>query len=192
MKKHSNSGVITLEACVVVVSFLILMLLLSSLFLIFMAQNITSHVVLQATQSLATEVYSIDKLLLESSADATNVGDFLGDLIRDLSNVDTDAREDKTNFNFEAKWYEQDDVSEAVKSRFVGYLNGGNEEEASSFLKNLNIVNGLDGLDFSGSYVENDTLYVNLKYEMEYDFQPANMENIKVEQTACSKLWKTK
>jgi len=84
------------------------------------------------------------------------------------------------------------DVSEAVKSRFVGYLNGGNEEEASSFLKNLNIVNGLDGLDFSGSYVENDTLYVNLKYEMEYDFQPANMENIKVEQTACSKLWKTK
>ena len=157
-----------------------------------MAQNITSHVVLQATQSLATEVYSIDKLLLESSADATNVGDFLGDLIRDLSNVDTDAREDKTNFNFEAKWYEQDDVSEAVKSRFVGYLNGGNEEEASSFLKNLNIVNGLDGLDFSGSYVENDTLYVNLKYEMEYDFQPANMENIKVEQTACSKLWKTK
>lgn len=192
MKKHSNSGVITLEACVVVVSFLILMLLLSSLFLIFMAQNITSHVALQATQSLATEVYSIDKLLLESSADATNVGDFLGDLIRDLSNVDTDAREDKTNFNFEAKWYEQDDVSEAVKSRFVGYLNGGNEEEASSFLKNLNIVNGLDGLDFSGSYVENDTLYVNLKYEMEYDFQPANMENIKVEQTACSKLWKTK
>ena len=76
---------------------------------------------------------------------------------------------------------------EGLKSR-LGF--GGDEEEADEMLTRMNVVNGLDGLDFSGSYVANNTLYIVLKYQLEYDFNIWDLGTVDVEQKTCSRLWK--
>lgn len=187
MKKKNDKGVITLEACVAVLSFMILMLLLSSLFVMFMAQNVTSHAILQTSQSLSMDVYSIERLTVDSDS-IGSVGDYLGQFVTSLFG----SPDDNPSFVTNCKWYEgeKEEIAEVVKTRFVGYLTGGDETEADEFLERMNIVDGLDGLDFTGSYVENDTLYIVLKYKLEYDFNMWNAGAVEVEQTTCSKLWK--
>lgn len=193
MKKHSDSGVITLEACVSVLSFLILMLFLTSLFVMFMAQNVTGHVVLQTAQSLSLDVYRTNTLIREEGKIVS-----LGDALTEFITTNVGSSEDSPYFITDAYWYqnkEGDDpepeiVAEVVKTRFLGYLSGGDEDEADALLKGMNVVNGLDGLDFSGCYVAGGDLYVVVKYELEYDFNLWNVKPMEVEQTACSKLWK--
>lgn len=187
IKVKTERGVITLEACVTVLSFLILMLLLSSLFVMFMAQNVTSHAILQTSQSLSMDAYSIEKLTVDSSA-VGSVGDYLGQFVTSLFG----SSEKNPSFTSDDKWYDggQEKVAEAIKTRFVGYISGGDEEKANQLLERMNIVDGLDGIDFSKSYVENDTLYITIKYYLEYDFNIWNVGSVEVEQTTCSKLWK--
>lgn len=187
MDKNNQRGAITLEACVSVLAFVLLMLMLSSLFIMFMAQNVTAHVTLQTAQSLSMEAYSIEKLRQEDGELGT-VGGHLTDFITGLFGTP----ENKPGFVMDYKWYdaEEKDVPQAVKTRFVGYLSGGDQEEADRILKQLNVVEGLEGLDFSGSKVQDGVLYVVLKYKLEYDFNVWELGVIDVEQEACSKLWK--
>ena len=193
MMRKSDDGVITLEACVSVLSFLILMLFLSSMFVMFMAQNVTAHVALQTSQSLAMDVYRTNTLIREEGK-LVSLGDALTQFVTNMAG----SSEDSPYFISDARWYqnaegkdpESEVVAEAVKTRFLGYISGGDEAKADELLKNMNVVNGLDGMDFSESYVTENVLYVVLKYELEYDFNIWNAETLKVEQTACSKLWK--
>ena len=193
MRKYSDRGVITLEACVSVLSFLILMLFLSSLFVMFMAQNVTAHTALQTSQSLAMDVYRTDSLIKEDGK-LVSIGASLTQFITKL----VGSSDEDPYFITDERWYQNKDgddpdsavVAEAVKTRFLGYLAGGDEKKADESLKSMNVVNGLEGLDFSGCKVEGKNLYVVLKYELEYDFNLWNAKPLQVEQTACSKLWK--
>mgnify|MGYP000468874581 CR=1 FL=1 len=183
-----NSGVITLEACVCVLSFLILMLLLSSLFVMFMAQNATAHTVLQTSESLSIDSYSAEHIGTGGAGSVSEVVAGIGEFFSDLFGI----AQDNPNY------VDKDDLStlsdaelaSVIKTRFIGYLTGGNQTEADEMLERLNIVDGLDGLDFTDSYVDNDTLYIVLKYNLEYDFNIWNVGTVEVEQTTCSKLWK--
>lgn len=185
--KNKNKGAITLEACVSVLSFLILMLLLSSLFVMFMAQNATAHAVLETSESLSLDVYSTER----NSIDGGHTGTIEENIVSFLSGFFGRPSNDNS-FTSTSKWDkgEDDTIEAAVRNRFIGYLAGGDEDEADEMLKNMNVVNGLSGLDFTDSYISGDTLYVVLKYELEYDFNIWNVGNVPVEQKACSKLWK--
>lgn len=187
MQKRTDRGAVTLEACISVLSFLVLMLLLSSLFVMFMAQNVTAHTVLQTSQSLSLENYTIEKMVLEDGK-IGSVSDYLAGFVRHLFG----STEKKPNFVVGSHWKEGDSgtIAEVVKNRFIGYLSGGDETKADEYLEMLNVVDGLDGLDFSGSYVEDDTLYIVLKYKLEYDFNIWDLGIVDVEQRTCSKLWK--
>ena len=193
MRKHSDQGVITLEACVSVLSFLILMLFLSSLFVMFMAQNLTGHVVLQTSQSMAMDVYRTDSLIREEGK-VVSIGAAMTEFITKM----VGSSDEDPYFITDERWYQTKDgedpdsavVAEAVKKRFLGYISGGDETKADELLKSMNVVNGLDGLDFSGCKVESKNLYVFVKYELEYDFNLWNAKPLQVEQTSCSKLWK--
>lgn len=187
MRKSSQRGAITLEACVSVLSFLVLMLLLSSLFVMFMAQNMTAHVALQTSESLSLDAYRIERLIKKDGEMGT-VGDNLGQLIAKV----TGSSADNPSYVTDNRWYNGDaaQIAQVVKTRFVGYLAGGDESKADEMLERLNIVDGLSGLDFSESYVINNTLYIVLKYELEYDFNIWGLGTVAVEQRTCSKLWK--
>lgn len=187
MRHKNECGAVTLEACISVLSFLILMLLLSSLFVMFMAQNVTAHTVLQTSQSLSLENYTIEKMVL-SDGKVGSVSDYLADFVKHLFG----SSEKNPNFVTEAHWTSLDStaIGEIAKTRFVGYLSGGDKEKADEYLEMLNVVDGLDGLDFSKSYVSDDTLYIVLNYQLEYDFNIWNLGIVDVEQNTCSKLWK--
>lgn len=187
MNKSSN-GAVTLEACISVFSFLMLMLFISSLFVMFMAQNTTAHTLLQTSQSMSLDAYSAEHIGTGGwgsvSEIAVSIADFISNLFGSNNNNST--------FTSRQKWYDgtQDEIVNMVKTRFIGYLSGGDATAADEFLKNMNVVDGLDGLDFSESYVDSGNLYIVLKYDLEYDFNIGNLKAVEVKQTTCSKLWK--
>ena len=189
MDKKSEQGVITLEACVSVLSFLVLMFLLSSLFIMFMAQNVTAHTILQSAQSLSLDVYTIEQMGLDNG-ELGSVGEVLGGWITKMFGKSSN----NPYFVSDTRWYEKDstEIAKTVRNRFIGYIAGSGEDAeqvADELLEQMNIVDGLDGLDFSKSYVANDVLYIVLCYELEYDFNMWNVKNVQKEQKACAKLW---
>jgi len=200
---RNEKGAITLEACVAVLSFLILMLLLSSLFVMFMAQNATAHALLEATESLSLDAYSTEKLTIEKGH-IGSVGDYVGQFVKKLFG----SSEDSPYFVSDDRWYDasasgtsgsgssgggrtgSSETANAVRTRFIGYLAGGDEAEADRMLESMNVVDGLDGIDFSSCSVEDDVLHAEIHYTLQYDFNIWNIGTVPVEQSACSKLWK--
>lgn len=77
MRRGREEGAITLEACVSVLVFLVLMLFLAGLFKMYMAQNATAHVLLQTSQSLSLDEYSSERI-------GNGGWESLGDLINGL------------------------------------------------------------------------------------------------------------
>ena len=130
------------------------------------------------------DVYSTEKL----TGSGESIGEYLGEFISNMFG----SSDSNPNFVADDKWYDGDDaeIAAAIKTRFVGYLSGGNETEADDFLKKVNVVDGLNGLDFSDSYVNDDTLYIVLKYKLQYNFNIWDVGEVDVEQTTSSKLWK--
>lgn len=191
-REKNIKGVITLEACVCVLSFLILMLLLSSLFVMFLAQNVTAHTVLQVSESMSIDSYSAKHIGTGGAGSVSevmvSVGDFLGGLFGFPSDdPDFTSRKDLDDTNKPAS---EAEIASLARTRFIGYLSGGDETKADEFLEQINIVDGLDGLDFSGSCIKDGVLYVVLKYKLEYDFNIWDVGDIDVEQKSSAKLWK--
>ena len=185
-KRQNNKGYITLEACVSVLVFLILMLFMSGLFIIFMAQNTITHTLLQTTESLSFDPYATDKLKVNGK---------IPSIMETVAALFTSSNGNAiTNPYYVAddKWYVGDGkaISGAAKKRFVGYLTGGDEEAADRFLKNLNVVDGLEGLDFSKSEVEGKDLNLVLSYQLEYEFNIFDMGKLDISQKACAALWR--
>ncbi len=48
---------------------------------------------------------------------------------------------------------------------------------------------GVDGLDFSGSRVEDGKLYLSVRYTLEYEFRVFDGGEAQFEQSVCSRLW---
>ncbi|WP_040197761.1 hypothetical protein [Candidatus Soleaferrea massiliensis] len=191
MNGANKKGAVTLEACVSVLLFLVLMLLLSSVFVIFMAQNATAHALLQTSESLSLDVHSTEKFYVDGIG---TLEQKFGELINKLCG----SAKKNPYFVSNDKWYTKGnaEVASAAKNRFIGFITGGDSDgiaatdAADKYLKNLNIVNGIEGVNFSSSFVAQDTLYVVLEYELEYDFNIWNLGTIEVKQRTCSKLWK--
>lgn len=189
MVLRDERGAITLEACVSVFAFLILMLFLTSVFVMFMAQNATAHAALQASQSLSLDAFAAEEIGTGGTASVkeavVSLGTFVGNLFG--------TPDDRASFATNEKWFENgEELPKTLKKRFVGYLAGGDETRAEELCELYQIKDGLDGLDFSESRIEDDTLYIVLRYEFENDYEFWNVNPVHVEQTTCSVLWKTK
>lgn len=80
-------------------------------------------------------------------------------------------------------------LQDVIRKRFTAYLAGGDKEQANRLLKRYHIVNTIDKLDFSGSYISSGKLYLSVKYDIRYTFNTFSLLPIRFEHTACSKLW---
>lgn len=179
-KEITQKGVITLEACISVLSFMMLMLLFAGFFRMFMAQNLTAHAVLETAQSLSLDAYSAEKI---GSGNWGSVGELINNLFDYINNDDFSSYQD---------WYSDDAdaaVKDIVRTRFIAYLSGGDKTAADMLLKRLNVENGVDGIDFSGTCVKDGVLYVTLRYQLKYDFKIGNLGKVEVYQKACAKIW---
>lgn len=172
--KKKNSGSITLEAAMVVPLFIILMLLVNGLFVMFMGQQIMVHTLIQSAKSMAFDPYSSQRV-------STNEEDDLADMFIDIfsfaggNHVSTD------------KWYEEnlDKIDEVIEKRYIAYLKN-SRSDANILLEEIGIKNGVEGLDFSGSSLENGILTIKMKYTQEFIFNAAGLAEF--ERELCIKV----
>lgn len=176
---RSTSGLLSLEASIALTMFLFLMLFLFSFLVVFEARNQVAHVLLTTSDSLALDAFANEAPKEES----------LQNILYGIYGASTDSEGTYTD---SSKWYDGDsaELQETIKARFVAYLAGGSTDEANKILNSLNIVNGLDGLDFSDSYVADGNLFVIVKYKIDYEFQVFGLGSLELSQSCCSKLWK--
>lgn len=150
-----------------------------SFLVVFEARNQMAHVLLTTADSLA-----LDPFANEAPEDDT-----LQEILYGLYGSSTDSEGVYTD---SSKWYDGDtaELQETIKARFVAYLAGGDTNEAEKVLHSLNIVNGLEGLDFSNSHVTDGKLFLDVRYKIEYEFQVFGLNSLELSQSCCSKLWK--
>lgn len=186
-----EKGSISLEACIVVPMFIFLMLFLYSFFMTFQARNEIGHVVLATANSMSLDAYANKKIGAS------------GKISQVVYNVYDIIESSDSPFNERSQWYDDStttaedgttslssDFSKALSERFQAYLTDGDLTKTDQVLKKYHIVGGLSGLDFSGSHVDGDKLYVKVKYKMEYEFKLFGFDSGEYEQSACSRLWK--
>ena len=182
-KKHGKwsctCGLMSLEASIALTIFLFLMLFMFSFLVVFEARNQVAHTLLTTSDSLA----------LDAFANEAPQEDSLQQILYGLYGSSTDSNGTYTE---SGKWYEAEasELQKTIKARFVAYLAGGDVDEADKILRSLNIVDGLDGLDFSKSKVEDDKLFLEVCYKIEYEFQVFGLNSLALSQSCCSKLWK--
>ncbi len=193
MEKQKNErGAITLEACVSVTIFTLFMLFFIGLFSMFHTQQTMSHAIIQSTQSLALETYGTKKLEFEIGG-GSGITSLVTEAIAGIYDL---VNQPSENFSDDSFWYNtasigvaENAAAVAAKARFIGYLTGGDEEKADALLKNMRVVDGLDGLDFSETKVENNVLYTTVKYKLEFMFTVGDIGVMDMQQTFSAKLW---
>lgn len=189
-KRIKESGLLSLEACISVTIFIFLMLFMYSFFVVFEARNAIGHAVLATTDSLALDAY-------DNSVNKDTRTDSMQILKNIFEGVYGNSGEDSTDFIDERLWYESEESGAAkgyfqdvIQKRFLAYLTAGESGRAEEILQRYHIQGGIAGLDFSESKTDGNNLYLCVKYTIEYEFQVFNLDVLKMEQKACSRLWK--
>lgn len=173
-----TKGLLSLEASIALTLFIFLMLFMYSFLVVFEARNQMAHVLLTTADSLA-----LDAFANEVPEDKT-----VQEMLYGLYGKSTESNGTYTEAS---KWYEdKEKLKDVVKARFLAYFSGSDKAEAERILKQLNVKNGLAGLDFSNCCVKDGELYVEVRYTLEYEFQVFGSGGLKTSQSCCSKLWK--
>jgi len=189
MRRKGASGAITIEACVTVVLFMMLMFILFGFFMIFMAQNAVAHVALVTAQSLAMDAWQVSKLQMNGFP--PDVGTIISNLVAE------GFGQNETNpwYMSETEWWKDKvKLENEIANRFLGYFSGGDAILAQRLMKAVRISmnGGADwrlALDFSESKVKNGELYVVVKYKVNYLLQIWGLDSVDMQQTAAARLW---
>ncbi len=184
-KMKSENGLISLEACIVLPIFIMLVLFVYGIMIMFCGQHLMAHTLIQSAESLSLDPYSTERLGEINLTEASSLVNFL------YSKIFTD--EDK-HFSSSEKWYGQtdDNMRTAVKDRFVGFLCGGSEDQADTMLDFFGVEDGLDGLDFTNTKIEGNELTVTIKYKQEFIFNFDGLASFDREQCFTVVLWDVK
>lgn len=211
-KTGKESGLLSLEASITLTIFIFMMLFLYSFFVVFEARNEMAHVTLSVADSL-----SLDGIYNSKNIDSETVAKLLTQIFGKKANdmayfTDNRAWYDddsatKNDAALKASGTQTTGKSgpgsgggsrsssdslfeEVIRKRYIAYLAGGDRDMAEKVLKRLHIKGGVNGLDFSGSYVVGGELHLKVKYELEYEFKVFGIGVGKFEHSVCSKLWK--
>lgn len=217
MKERSKeSGLLSLEASIVLTIFIFFMLFLYSFFVFFEARNEMAHVLLSTCDSLSFDTYengtgSVDNIsalfkgIYGAYADSNSVGFTNSQQWTNVDNLNIDeskwngtiAIDDGTGSGLSA---EQDDygnstatsgvLGDVVRSRFIAYLAGGDEAMAEKILEKYHIKGGINGISFAGTCVKAGKLYLQITYEIEYEWNMFGLGSRTMQQSCCSKIWK--
>ena len=181
-KMKQSEGSVTLETSIVLPLFIILFLGVQGLFSVVSVQNQMTHTLIQMTKSLSLDSYVMEKI--ESAEE--NETKFWGGLT-DMA-LDIFSLGDNPYFVSRSDWYKTGGGVNVARMRFIGYLAGGDENVAREKLRNMKIVNGLDGISFEVK-TDDENLEVTIKYEIQYWFDFWGMGKIPMHQTVKSRLW---
>lgn len=202
----STRGAITLEACISVTAFMLIMLFMSNVFVMFRVQHETAHALLETSQSLSVDAYAAKKIGTGVNSETESLKDVSKSVYGLLSSKtynqsfatndqdwfipkERDSSDPRHLVEAEAPTLvEGKHLEDTISQRFCGYL-ASDKSGADELLKELHVANGVDGLSFAGSHVSDGVLYIELRYEFEDGFMILGTPSPQIEQTAQSKLW---
>lgn len=184
-KKDSLRGSITLETAISLPIFIFLFLFIFGVFSIVRAENKMSHVLVQSSKSLAMDSYFLE------SIDQTQIGPLkvnsgLQSLLQTLI-----AKTANPYFASEEKWYEGNSLNTAViKKRFIGFLTNGDKAEAESLLKDMGVVNGLQGVTFTAE-ADGKDVTIKMEYKIKFWMDAFDSGEIPIKKSVTVQLWKS-
>lgn len=173
MKKNER-GVLTVEASIVLCVFALFILFLFSFATIYRAENMVSHATLQAADAVALESY------LRETAFETDEQKvlFWANRLNGQDSISADSFESLRTADLES----------ITKEKFALAI-GETLESADNILQKLGIDGGLDGVDFSESYVDlttNDVI-VKANYTMKMKFPVFGADQLEASKSAKAK-----
>lgn len=184
IRTKKESGVVSLEACIVLPIFIFLILFFYGFMFLFAGEQLVSHALVQSAVSMSLDSYATEKL-----ADSSKVDALIQDLL-DAALADDAKDKGETSHSSNKKWYEnQSTVQKEVESRFVSYLANGKKETANKKLKQFGVVNGIEGISFSECKVENNILTITIKYKQNYLMDAFGLLSYDREKTIKQKMW---
>lgn len=185
--RKNRKGTVTIETAIFLPIFFFVFMAIFGVFGIILARHQVRHAFFQATKSLAKDsliTERVDKRSDDGNLFLNNFGEIATLFIRWV--IDGD------NFSSSEKWYANSnstDGKEIIKARFVGFLTGGDETKADTYLKNLRVKNGLSGVTFD-YYVENGEMTITINYTVEYWVRLFGAEQIPMSHTLKTKMWR--
>ena len=187
--KKNEHGVVSLEACIVLPIFIFVLMFFYGLMVFFSGHQLLSHSLIQSAESLSLDPYATERLNI--SWDEKEGGK---DLVQAMY-ADAFTSQDPY-FSSNEKWYAEnsDLLIPTVRKRFLGYLVGSGtssevEKAADEKLKTIGVQNGLSGLDFSETKVEDGVLTITIKYRQEFVFNFQGLAAFDRQQTITITLW---
>ncbi len=175
MKRQSqDAGVITLEAAIMMPLFILLMLFLYAFFIFFMGQQIMSHTAIQTAKSLSFDPYAVSRV---GNRD-------LGVMIEDITGLFNG------DYSSTQAWHtpdESDRLPGIAEERFLAFLP--NQSNQDAILKWIGVENGVAGLDFSETSVENGVLTLKISYVQNFAFKLAELTSFNRRITLKVKLF---
>lgn len=179
-----DSGVVSLEACIVLPIFVFLILFFYGFMFLFAGEQLVSHALIQSAVSLSLDSYATDKL-----SDSSEVDLFMQDLFNSAL-VEVAEADGETSHSSSEQWYaDQSSVQSEVESRFISYLANGDRETANAKLDQFGVVNGIDGISFSECKVEDDVLTITIEYKQEYLMDAFGLLSYDRTKTITQKMW---
>lgn len=184
LKNNRNEdGVISLEACIFLPIFILIVLFVYGFFIMFLGEEVVAHSMLQAAESLSLDSYANEKIGYD---DVETGGDLVTLLYGSLMGYNDE------NFSSHQKWYNGSDkelMTKCVHDRFIGFFGGtaGGANELADF---LNIENGAEGFDFSETTVDGEELTVKVKYRQSFMYNFNGLAAFNVEKSVKVHMWK--
>lgn len=162
MKKMKNEkGTVTLEACIVVPMFIILMLAVCGLIVLFMGQQIVTHTVIQSAKSMAFDPYGTERSASAGEAELAQL----------FSDIFTLGHSDYISTD---KWYSDNShrLSSVASTRFHAFLSN-DKNKRDDILESI----GVSNLRFSNCKVENGVLTMTVDYNQKFLFDAGGLGN---------------
>ncbi len=195
--RDEQDGVIALEACISLTLFLFVMLTLYSLLRMFTVQSMISHAAQEACQSIALENYGQGSLASNTLQQIPNA---LLTMITGGSESDFHKSANADFSIWEKLFTDTTDKEQSIldtmtqstaRTRFAAYLGGG-ETQADELLKNYGVVNGLQGISFTGTNKSSTDMTIQVEYRVRLIFylEAFHFGEFKSTQKVCCRLWK--
>ena len=165
MKRIKNEkGMMTVEACMVLPLFMMLLLFFNGLIIMFSGQQMISHALLQSSNSLSMDAYANDII---GENDFTSSKNLVNKIYASVAASTPSPK----YFTSDQKWYlDGDKIKKEARNRFIGYFSGGDEDYVKDMLDTIGVVGGLDGITFEGEVDGNNDLKITVKYKQKFLF----------------------
>ena len=177
---ESKKGSLTIEASIGLTAFMFIVVTILSFATVYRAQSMVSHATLQTSQSLAVESYYRETISKSGSSElASNLVKFASFLGYDV---------DRWDDGYASFGDKGTDFYRFVRERFACSI-AGDIEAADKILKDAGIPEGLDGIDFSYSSVNNSEVIINARYEVKLPFSFFGEQTISLSKSAKTKAF---